>query len=224
MTDPFDDDALTAALRRRAEQLTGDVHTERALGDVRRRATRRRIGRAVMAGAIAAASVAVVAGGVLLVGGDEPVVRTPATAPAPTPAPAPAPSPPPSSEETLPTSPPLTAPAPTVVPPPATVAPMVPPTVAPTVPEGAPPVPPAPPASTDIGPRTYSGIGGSITVAVTDGRLGLVGAPSPAGSYATEIQDNGPDRVRVRFDDGQRRTEIRVDLENGTLVPRVDEG
>ena len=52
MTEPFDDDVLTAALRRRAEQLSGEVATERVLMDVRRKAGRRRISRAVMAGAI----------------------------------------------------------------------------------------------------------------------------------------------------------------------------
>ena len=134
-----------------------------------------------MAGAIAAASVAVVAGGVLLVGGDEPVVRTPATAPGPSPAPTPTDAAPSATVEREP--PDATAPTDRHRPrsPARHGGADVAPTVAPTVPEAAPPVPPAPPASTDIGPRTYSGIGGSITVAVTDGRLGLVGDPSPAG-------------------------------------------
>ena len=53
-------------------------------------------------------------------------------------------------------------------------------------------------------------------------------SPSPATrrrrrATACAIDDNGPDRVRVRFELDDQRSEIRVDLEDGQLVPEIIE-
>ena len=94
-------------------------------------------------------------------------------------------------------------------------------TTVPVVPAPPPTSPPttASPATT----MTYDGIGGSITVRLSGGTLTLVGAPSPTPGYTTRVDDNGPDRVRVRFERDDVRTEIRVDVEGGELVPEIIE-
>ena len=51
----------------------------------------------------------------------------------------------------------------------------------------------------------------------------LATAPTPSPGFTPSVDDNGPDRVRVRFERDDQRTEIRVDLEDGRLVPRIDE-
>ena len=51
----------------------------------------------------------------------------------------------------------------------------------------------------------------------------LLGEPEPSGGYSVEVEDDGPDRVRVRFESGERRSRITVELIDGTLVPRIDE-
>jgi len=45
---------------------------------------------------------------------------------------------------------------------------------------------------------------------------------APAAGYTYEIDDAGPPRVRVRFEGGENKVEIRVRWENG-LVTEVDE-
>jgi hypothetical protein len=45
---------------------------------------------------------------------------------------------------------------------------------------------------------------------------------TPSAGFTYEINDSGPDRVRVRFESGDRRVEIEVRWENG-LVTDVDE-
>ena len=74
----------------------------------------------------------------------------------------------------------------------------------------------------DDGPT--SSIGGSITVRVADGQISLVGdRRTPTAGWSTRIDDNGPDRVRVRFELDDRRSEIRVDLIDGEPVERITE-
>jgi hypothetical protein len=60
--------------------------------------------------------------------------------------------------------------------------------------------------------------GGSITYDFVDGRIALTGA-SPAAGFGTEVHDNGPSRVEVRFSDGETQWRIRVDVANGVLQP-----
>ena len=91
----------------------------------------------------------------------------------------------------------------------------------PTSTAGTPTSPPttAPPAPQNA---TYGGIGGSVTVRLANGALSLQGT-SAASGYSTEIKQNRADRVEVIFTDGDHETKIRVDLVNGSMVPRVDE-
>ena len=67
--------------------------------------------------------------------------------------------------------------------------------------------------------RTRSA-GGSIEVEVSPSGLRLVGQPEPAAGYTVEVEDDRPDRVRVRFESGDRRSRITVELVDGQPAPR----
>ena len=75
----------------------------------------------------------------------------------------------------------------------------------------------------DVETRTFAGAGGSVTVRRDGGTVVLAGDPEPATGYTARIDDDGPDRVRVRFERDSERTEIRVEVEGGRLVPQIDE-
>ena len=202
-----DDRTLAAALRQHADRLTeGLIDAPVAYQTVARRARSRR-GRWMFAAAGVAAAAALVV--VLVVAGatgDRATIRSPATAPTAAPTLAT------STTEPTPTAPPVTtSPATSTI---ATL-PAAPPA---TLPAAPPTVPAAVPTT-----ETYEGIGGSITVRLSGNTLMLATAPTPSPGFTASVDDNGPDRVRVRFEGDDRRTEIRVDLEDGRLVPRVDE-
>ena len=190
----WDDHQLTAALRRRADALdVGDIDV--AATSVRRRAGRQR---AFRVGATVLSFAVVAIAGVVAIrsldGGQE-VVRSPAT-------------PPPPVVTTVP--PASTTPAPSTV------------TASPTTVIGT--VTPTPPTTVTFGRRAgFGSLGGGITVEKVGDRIRLVGQPEPAEGYAFEVEDNGPNRVRVRFDNGERRSRITVELVDGAWVPRVDE-
>jgi hypothetical protein len=74
---------------------------------------------------------------------------------------------------------------------------------------------PVPPVS-----QSFSSVGGSITVSVTDGVLSLT-SNSPAAGFSAEVQDNGPSRVEVRFSDGQTEWRIRIELGSGGLTSEI---
>jgi hypothetical protein len=57
-------------------------------------------------------------------------------------------------------------------------------------------------------------------VRLSGGALSLVSS-APTAGYTAQVQDDGPTRVEVRFDDGPTEWRIRVDLVNGTLVPEI---
>jgi hypothetical protein len=149
-----------------------------------------------------------VAGLSLLEGPERDVVRTPAAS-APEPdadASGPAPSAPPSSASAVATAAPTTAATTTTT------------TTAPSVP--GPPV-----TTTTLAPRitAYASVGGRIAVRRTEGGIALDGEPAPSPGWGVRVHDDGPDRVRVQFESGGRRSEIRVDLEGAELVPRITE-
>jgi hypothetical protein len=195
MDDPWDDRQLAAALRRRADALdVGDL--DAAATTVRRRAGRQRkvrIGATVLSLAVLGAA-GVVA--VRSIDGGQDVVRTPATQP-----------------PVVTTRPP--APTTETVPPSVTVSTTtMPGTATPTA-----------AGSVTTSPRQagYDSVGGSIMVEQVDGSVHLLGDPQPAAGYSVEVEDDGPDRVRVRFESGERRSRITVELVNGALVPQIEE-
>ena len=217
-----DDRTLAAALQQHADRLTeGLIDSSDAYETVTRRARTRR-GRWMFVTAGVAAAAAVV--GVLVVAGatgDRETIRSPATAPTAAPTLAT------STTEPTPTQP--TPTAPTAVEPTPTAAPV---TTSPATSTIA-TLPAAPPATLPAAPptvpaaepttETFEGVGGSITVRLTGDTLMLATAPAPSPGFTASVDDNGPDRVRVRFERDDQRTEIRVDLANGRLVPRIDE-
>ena len=193
--DDWDDHQVAAALRRRADALdVGDI--DAAGASVRRRARRQRTLRA--GATVVSVAVLAIAGVVAVrsIDGGREVVRTPATDPP------------------VVTSPP---PAPTT----ATVAPTM--EVSPTTVPGTAAPTAAGNASTSPGQADYDSLGGSITVEQAGTTIRLLGEPEPADGYSVEVEDDGPDRVRVRFEAGERRSRITVELIDGALVPRIDE-
>ena len=107
------------------------------------------------------------------------------------------PSGPTGTSPTIPT--PTTPPATTA---PATAPPTVPPTVPPTI------------------LQTYSSPGGSVSIAFTNGALSLVSADA-AFLFTATIENAGPQRIDVRFRALLVEWRIRVDVENGQIVPRI---
>ena len=79
------------------------------------------------------------------------------------------------------------------------------------------PTPAAPSAS------TYTSAGGSIVVTLANGAVSLADDPSPSPGWSYRIDDDGPSRVRVRFERDGQRSEIRVDLQGDQLVPDITE-
>jgi hypothetical protein len=221
--DGLDDAELAAALRDRADALTVDVlDTDAAFGAVTQRARARRFRRSAATGALAAAAAAVGVLVVTSVAGDEQVVRTPATSPT-VPATVTTALPESTRVETTiasttvpPVAPTIVAPNPSVA---TTAASQSPP---PTEPATTPAPPSAPPPTSTV--TTYDSSGGSIDVRLAGGAIALARDPSPRAGYSVRIDDNGPGRVRVRFEGAAGRSEIRVDLQGGELVPDIIEG
>jgi hypothetical protein len=70
------------------------------------------------------------------------------------------------------------------------------------------------------GEQSFSSVGGSITIDVTNGVLSLTSS-SPAPGFGVEVHDNGPSRVEVRFSDGQTEWRIRIELGAGGLTSEI---
>jgi hypothetical protein len=70
--------------------------------------------------------------------------------------------------------------------------------------------------------QTFSGIGGSITVHLENGHLTLV-SWQPAAGFNTEVKKNSGGHIEVRFESDHHRTDARVDLHEGTIVPDFSE-
>jgi hypothetical protein len=208
--DEFDDSELSAALRERAASTRPPLDVGQAFESVRHRARRRRIRNGIAAGIGGAAAVAAIAIGVGVVTSDRDVVRTPVTAPPETGAVVPSPT----SEPAITvdsTSTTYTHSTTTTTGPRRTTTT----TTATTTTDAT--AGPAVPAVT----QPYESVGGSITVRLADGRIALVGDPEPAAGFTAHVYDNGPDRVRVRFESATDDAEIRVDLVNGRLIPTI---
>jgi hypothetical protein len=83
---------------------------------------------------------------------------------------------------------------------------------------GAGPAPGAAPPGPTV--QTYSSAGGSITIQFADGALSLV-STQPAAGFSESLDDVGPSRVEVRFNNGQTEWRIRVDIVNGQPSPQI---
>jgi hypothetical protein len=81
------------------------------------------------------------------------------------------------------------------------------------------PTPPPTPAATT---RTFSGVGGSITVRLQDGQLSLVGTAA-TGGFTVQVAQGSGQRVEVLFRSDDHETRIRVDVSAGAMDPDVDE-
>ncbi len=217
----LEDDEIGAALRHHAGEISGPLDVVVALSEVLARSrSRRRWRKVVITAGTTAAAVVTGALGLVVLGPDQrDVLRGPATQPGPQTAP-------PSVTATFDPLPATTGsvnvgsttPATSPVGPSASSAP-APPASAPTA------APSLQPADTAAGPVTarYSSVGGSIVVRVTNRQIALDSDPVPVSGWSARIDDNGPTRVRVRFEAGERRSEIRVDLVDGVLAPRIIE-
>jgi hypothetical protein len=240
----FDDRELRDALRRRAGAVTDGFGIEAARATVVARAARVRRRRTAVAGGAAMAGL--IAAAVVLVGpGTDSVVTSPAdqtdaSRPAPidssvdTTAPPttdPAPTTPADMIDTTPpvdTSPSPVTTVPTVNPPtatsttaPATTAPPASDTtvfVPPTTPAPTPPTTPTTSVpGTPPGTETYSSAGGSITVQWDGVALDLQ-TTTPAAGFEAEVEDDRPDRVRVRFRGAGGDVRIELRVEDGRVV------
>jgi cell division septation protein DedD len=118
--------------------------------------------------------------------------------------------------------------APTTTSTPTTVTPDTAPPNSAVPPDSVPPqettVPTTPTANdNDVEEESYSGNLGAITVRRTSNTLALV-ATNPQAGATTSVEDDGPDRIRVDFEgDSGARTRIEVRLENGEMVPDIQE-
>jgi len=187
------DDRQLAAALRRRADALDVGDLDAAATTVRRRAGRQR--RVRIGATVLSVAVLGTAGVVAVrsIDGGQDVVRTPATEPPVVTTPPPAPP------TTVPTTTPAT-----------------------TVPETAGPTSAAS-VTTSTGQAEYNSLGGSITVDEVDDTINLLGEPQPAAGYSAEVEDDGPDRVRVRFESGERRSRITVELIDGALVPQIEE-
>ena len=63
--------------------------------------------------------------------------------------------------------------------------------------------------------------GGTVTISYSNGSVFLQGA-TPALGYSMEIEDSGPDRVRVDFESEDDDISVRVEWDDGALQIDID--
>jgi hypothetical protein len=70
--------------------------------------------------------------------------------------------------------------------------------------------------------QTFSSAGGSVTVVQVGATLTLSVA-TPAGGYAVDVRERGPDRVEVRFESADgRESRLEVRVRDGRIEPRIE--
>jgi hypothetical protein len=89
-------------------------------------------------------------------------------------------------------------------------------------PQSSPP-PSQPPAEQQGVRRTWQGNAGSVTVECRGAQIELLGA-QPNTGWSVEVEDRGPDRVRVDFErtNGERRTRVEAVCVGGTPRFEID--
>jgi hypothetical protein len=70
--------------------------------------------------------------------------------------------------------------------------------------------------------KTYNMAGGTVTISASDPDVRFVGA-SPAAGYTIEVDDRGPNQVKVEFDGAGGESEFVAKWESGVLVVDIDE-
>ena len=92
--------------------------------------------------------------------------------------------------------------------------------------------PPAPttttaaPTTTTIAPtteiRSYELIGGSVTVEVGNGTVGLAGA-SPKAGFSMDVENSGPEKVEVEFESDHHESSFSARFRDGVFTPEIEE-
>ena len=97
------------------------------------------------------------------------------------------------------------------------------PTSSPNPPPSSPPPQQEPPPEDQGVRRTWQGTSGSVTVECRGARIELLGA-QPNPGWSIEIDNRGPEEVRVEFDsnDGDRRTRVQAVCVGGTPRFEID--
>lgn len=72
------------------------------------------------------------------------------------------------------------------------------------------------------GVETIISAGGTVTVSYDNGQVRLQGA-APAFGYSMEIEDTGPDKVRVDFESEDSNVSVRVEWEGDSLDIELNE-
>ncbi len=91
----------------------------------------------------------------------------------------------------------------------------------------------APPASTTTSTTTtqpeaptqlppYQLVGGTVTIAVSEPNVWLVGAV-PSVGFAADVEYTGPEKVEVEFESADTESKVRAKWEDGKLIVDIDE-
>jgi hypothetical protein len=70
--------------------------------------------------------------------------------------------------------------------------------------------------------KTYQLTGGSVTISFAPGVVNFKAAV-PQSGYSTEVEDVGPDRVRVEFDKDDSHSKFRAEWVSGELAITIEE-
>ena len=82
------------------------------------------------------------------------------------------------------------------------------------------------PTTTTIAPtteiRSYELIGGSVTVEVGNGTVGLAGA-SPKAGFSMDVENSGPEKVEVEFKSDHHESSFSARFRDGVFTPEIEE-
>lgn len=70
--------------------------------------------------------------------------------------------------------------------------------------------------------KTYQLTGGSVTISFAPGVVNFKAAV-PQSGYSTEVEDNGPERVRVEFENDDDHSKFEAEWVSGELVISIEE-
>jgi hypothetical protein len=76
------------------------------------------------------------------------------------------------------------------------------------------------PPPTEI--RSYELIGGSVTVEVGNGTVGLAGA-SPKAGFSMDVENSGPEKVEVEFESDHHESSFSARFRDGVFTPEIEE-